>query len=342
MAAFVHVAVAPSSPACCLTRYHLRVAPPASSAPLARLAATDDRRRCLVVRCQNVADDQPSEPGPEEKDGPQISSSNQHWAPPPSSSSSPSPGPSNVLSHLLLLTLAILFLIMPFNLSFTTYKALDDSTLFDDEKNKINEYLKEIHYSNKCFLYRQGRELARSVCFNARHAINLASKIMAYAGLRAQTQSEISLHTVEQTMRIYVSIFLKTAEDTYHRKVDRADILSFLDALGGLAAISHILFEDALVSVRGSSPNYSPTRGVKAINRYFHKKMRHLRNNFTEAKPTEALEHLIITMNDAMVNLTNYVTAMNNLRQETLAHVSAGSAVGSSSDATPPVDTETE
>uniref|UniRef100_A0A0E0I5G4 Uncharacterized protein n=1 Tax=Oryza nivara TaxID=4536 RepID=A0A0E0I5G4_ORYNI len=92
------------------------------------------------------------------------------------------------------------------------------------------------------------------------------------------------------TVRMYVSTFVKTAEDTYHRKVDRATILSFLCALQGLAAVSHILFEDALAFVRSSQPDYSPNHDVEVINRYYQQEIKRLINNFREASTTEALE----------------------------------------------------
>lgn len=93
-----------------------------------------------------------------------------------------------------------------------------------------------------------------------------------------------------QTVRMYVSTFVKTAEDTYHRKVDKATVLSFLCALQGLAAVSRILFEDALASVRSIQPDYSPKRDVEAINRNYQQEIQCLINKFGEASTTEALE----------------------------------------------------
>uniref|UniRef100_A0A0D3GUS3 Uncharacterized protein n=1 Tax=Oryza barthii TaxID=65489 RepID=A0A0D3GUS3_9ORYZ len=173
-----------------------------------------------------------------------------------------------------------------------------DDTPFNYEINKIRGYWTEIHSAKISYL--------------------------TEAHLRAQTPSGISLHTVDQTVRTYVSIFVKTAEDTYHRKVDRATILSFLCALQGLAADSHILFDDALAFVRSSQPDYSPKHDVDK----------------PEASTTEALEILHSTVNDLTQKVASYVTKMTTLRKSTLAHV-PGRTIASC-DAAPPDDRQNE
>lgn len=52
-----------------------------------------------------------------------------------------------------------------------------------------------------------------------------------------------------QTLTMYVSIFVKLAEDTYHRKFDDDSVFSLLGAFRGVAAIAHILVKDAIESV---------------------------------------------------------------------------------------------
>jgi hypothetical protein len=63
-----------------------------------------------------------------------------------------------------------------------------------------------------------------------------------------------------QTLAMYVSVFVKLAEDTYHTKFNDESLFSLLGAFKGVAAIGHILVKDALESVNyveyGSS-NYS-------------------------------------------------------------------------------------
>uniref|UniRef100_I1QD18 Uncharacterized protein n=2 Tax=Oryza glaberrima TaxID=4538 RepID=I1QD18_ORYGL len=205
-----------------------------------------------------------------------------------------------------------------------------DDTPFNYEINKIRGYWTEIHSAKISYL----------LLLRAKDAIELASRIMTEAHLRAQTPSEISLHTVDQTVRTYVSIFVKTAEDTYHRKVDRATILSFLCALQGLAADSHILFDDALAFVRSSQPDYSPKHDVEVINRYYQQEIKRLINNFREASTTEALEILHSTVNDLTQKVASYVTKMTTLRKSTLAHV-PGRTIASC-DAAPPDDRQNE
>uniref|UniRef100_A0A0E0AN20 Uncharacterized protein n=1 Tax=Oryza glumipatula TaxID=40148 RepID=A0A0E0AN20_9ORYZ len=171
--------------------------------------------------------------------------------------------------------------------------------------------------------------LALILLKRAKDAIGLASTIMTGAQLRAQTPSEISLNTIDQTVRMYVSTFVKTAEDTYHRKVNKATVLSFLCALQGLAAVSHILFEDALASVRSIQPDYSPKRDVEAINRDYQQEIQCLINKFGEASTTEALE-----------KVSSYVAIMTTLRTSTLAHVSGRNIAAC--DAAPPDDRQNE
>uniref|UniRef100_A0A0D3GUS4 Uncharacterized protein n=1 Tax=Oryza barthii TaxID=65489 RepID=A0A0D3GUS4_9ORYZ len=79
-----------------------------------------------------------------------------------------------------------------------------DDTPFNYEINKIRGYWTEIHSAKISYL--------------------------TEAHLRAQTPSGISLHTVDQTVRTYVSIFVKTAEDTYHRKEIKRLINNFREA----------------------------------------------------------------------------------------------------------------
>ena len=47
-------------------------------------------------------------------------------------------------------------------------------------------------------------------------------------------------------MRAYVSVFVRTAEDSHHKKVTREIFVSFLGALQGVASIGHILVQDTL------------------------------------------------------------------------------------------------
>uniref|UniRef100_A0A0E0EES1 Uncharacterized protein n=1 Tax=Oryza meridionalis TaxID=40149 RepID=A0A0E0EES1_9ORYZ len=212
-----------------------RVALPASSSSPRRRrrlplqAQATARLRHVVVRCQKkgTADDQP---GPAEEGDPNQS-------------------PSHQLSRKFQDVIEELQHCADELRARRSIKKDDmDDTPFNYEINKIKGYWTEIQSAKICYLYGQGRMLALILLKRAKDAIGLASTIMTGAQLRAQTPSEISLNTIDQTVRMYVSTFVKTAEDTYHRKVDKATVLSFLCPLQGLAAVSRILFEDAVKS----------------------------------------------------------------------------------------------
>ena len=78
------------------------------------------------------------------------------------------------------------------------------------------------------------------------------------------------------------STFVKTAEDAYHGKAKRATIRSFLYALGGLAAISHILFVNTLDTVndlliKENKLKHNPCINVEAARRRFEQKLGNLK-----------------------------------------------------------------
>lgn len=56
---------------------------------------------------------------------------------------------------------------------------------------------------------------------------------------------------------MYVSIFVKLAKDTYHKKFNDKSVFCLLGALRGVAAIGHILVKDALESV--DNVEYGPS-----------------------------------------------------------------------------------
>lgn len=79
-------------------------------------------------------------------------------------------------------------------------------------------------------------------------------------------------------------------------KVDRTSISSFLYALRGLAAISHILFEDALATVnhiQDGSSNSIPEYDVDRLNHELNSNMEELEKNFTTASESEVYKVII-------------------------------------------------
>ena len=53
----------------------------------------------------------------------------------------------------------------------------------------------------------------------------------------------ISKDTVHVTLRAYVDVFLRTANDSYSKSLTKKTVVSFLGALRGLVSIGHILLE---------------------------------------------------------------------------------------------------
>lgn len=84
--------------------------------------------------------------------------------------------------------------------------------------------------------------------------------------------------TVQRTLGAYVDIFLYVSEDCHNRTFERDTVISFVDALRGLASISHILLEDALEALSHTHPKeslseYAFNSDVKSIYRDFNCQM---------------------------------------------------------------------
>ncbi|BAT03137.1 Os07g0669300 [Oryza sativa Japonica Group] len=56
------------------------------------------------------------------------------------------------------------------------------------------------------------------------------------------------------TVRMYVNIVMAAADDSYDRKVSKKTVESYLRALRGLAAVTHVLLDDALEAVSHRAP----------------------------------------------------------------------------------------
>ncbi|CAN6219878.1 unnamed protein product [Urochloa humidicola] len=197
-------------------------------------------------------------------------------------------------------------------------------TLFRDEDDKLQTYMREIA-SNRCILYKEARGLALMLCSRVGMAIYLSSSIAANARLRVDDgSSRISFLTVEQTIRTYISTFLKIVEDTCHGKVDRKSIITFLDALRGLAAVSHILIKDALDvlnNIEDCSKSFRTVYDVDALNHELQCNMKECELNFTSASDTEAYELLWSTLTDATDHVSLFVIQMTNLRKKVVTHI---------------------
>ncbi|TVU37302.1 hypothetical protein EJB05_10611 [Eragrostis curvula] len=206
-------------------------------------------------------------------------------------------------------------------------------TLFRDEKEKALTYVRKI-VSNRSFLYKEGgRKVALQVGLGVLMAIRLSNMITANAHLRVDGSSEISFHTVEQIIQTYVSSFLKLAEDVWNRKVENdSRIISFLGALGGLAAISHIMLEDALAAVNTSEQslsNYIPKQDIEALNHELQHKMKNLERKImvaSKTSDTKVYELLAPTLNEATDHVSLFVIQMTHIRARAIAHAQARAA----------------
>jgi hypothetical protein len=97
-----------------------------------------------------------------------------------------------------------------------------------------------------------------------------------------------------QTMAMYVSIFVKLAEDTYHQKFHVESVFSLLRAFRGLAAISRILVQDALANANYAeytTSNYSFIHDIDNGCCEFELEMNNLEDKFREvSKSTKSYE----------------------------------------------------
>ncbi|KAF8660183.1 hypothetical protein HU200_057748 [Digitaria exilis] len=131
---------------------------------------------------------------------------------------------------------------------------------FREEIETIAEYWKKIASWNTSIFEMEATSLSLHLCMIATKGVKLASRVMESTALRLDKQDENHLHTTKQTLTIYVSIFVKLAEDTYNKNFNDDSVFSLLGASRGVAAIGHILVKDALESVNYveySSLNYS-------------------------------------------------------------------------------------
>jgi hypothetical protein len=88
---------------------------------------------------------------------------------------------------------------------------------------------------------------------------------------------------------------VNTAEDSYHKKVTKETIVSFLGGLKGVAAISHILVQDTLeyhaVGSKDRSLNYPEyERAVNRARMEYLGKMKILKHEFMTARKSDAYQ----------------------------------------------------
>jgi hypothetical protein len=90
---------------------------------------------------------------------------------------------------------------------------------------------------------------------------------------------------------MFVCIIVNAAEDSYHKKVTKETIVSFLGGLEGVAAISHILVKDTLENHAIDSKDCSECdRAVDRARLEYVGKMNILKHEFMTAQMTDAYQ----------------------------------------------------
>lgn len=94
----------------------------------------------------------------------------------------------------------------------------------------------------------------------------------------------ISADTIHATLKVYVDVFVRAAEYCYKKRFMKRDVLSFLDALRGLASISHILLEASLEALSHTHPReslseYAYNCDIKTMHREFNLQMTNLEDD---------------------------------------------------------------
>nr|CAB3501825.1 unnamed protein product [Digitaria exilis] len=143
---------------------------------------------------------------------------------------------------------------------------------FVEEMNTIIGRRIKISATCEGFLHREALSTSACVCGSAGKAVIMASQLVDSASLAAG--GGLSSDTVHKTLQEYVNVFLRTAEDSYNRRFYKDNVMWFLDALRGLASISHILLEDALEALSHTHPKeslseYAFNNDVKKMRREF-------------------------------------------------------------------------
>uniref|UniRef100_I1QD17 Uncharacterized protein n=1 Tax=Oryza glaberrima TaxID=4538 RepID=I1QD17_ORYGL len=128
------------------------------------------------------------------------------------------------------------------------------SDYLQEEKEKVLKHYREIISIDDGCLYAEATEKSAGVCLAAKDALVMASHVMRTAELNLAAPNETSTETVHRTVRMYVNIVMAAADDLYDRKVSKKTVESYLRALRGLAAVTHILLDDALEAVSHRAP----------------------------------------------------------------------------------------
>ncbi|TVU00448.1 hypothetical protein EJB05_54128 [Eragrostis curvula] len=187
----------------------------------------------------------------------------------------------------------------------------DDKSMTREAFNKFREELKKHCELDKGMPFREDIEKIDKYW---KEMTSWKTSIFECAGLRVNKQDEISLDTTKQTIATYVSIFVKLVEDTYHNRFHVESMFSLLGAFRGVAAISHILLQDALASVKDAEDitlNYNFVHDKDNGWHEFEQQLNNLEDKFREVSKSIKLYKLMRpTMEGAMTLTLFFVSKM--------------------------------
>ncbi|XP_015646719.1 uncharacterized protein [Oryza sativa Japonica Group] len=198
--------------------------------------------------------------------------------------------------------------------------------MFRKEKYKIAVIMQKMYSSSSKILNADEKEMVSTVCRKARLALDLASEVMDVAAFGLGT-TEISQRTADQMVRTYTTIFCEVANELYHNRVTMENILSFLDALGGLGAITHILVQDTVDKLHNGLLKKKITHDLDALSHKFDKEMNILKDNFkreTRIDGYKVVDYTSVneTVSHGVINTELYVSDLVKCRRAALPSIS--------------------
>ncbi|XP_048563530.1 uncharacterized protein LOC125544041 [Triticum urartu] len=203
---------------------------------------------------------------------------------------------------------------------------------FHDEMERITQLYLDIISSDSDFLYAEATAMSARVCLSANKALIMASCVVDSARLNLSAPSEISAETIHGTVRTYAAVFSAAADDSYKKTVNRNTVASFLGALRGLAAVSHILLQGALESLCHGHPRvalseYAFNSDVENMYREFVQGMRDVEDEIRSASAVKTCR-LVVLVILASTELTgSFVGLMLDRRRRALEKARSESAV---------------
>ncbi|KAF8662179.1 hypothetical protein HU200_056376 [Digitaria exilis] len=173
---------------------------------------------------------------------------------------------------------------------------------FVEERDHILTHYNTIrHTFREGCLYIDAADLSAQVCALGFTAAHMAAEVMdSIGGISAvDSTGGISADTIHATLKVYVDVFVRAAEYCYKKRFMKRDVLSFLDALRGLASISHILLEASLEALSHTHPReslseYAYNCDIKTMHREFNLQMTNLEDDIRNTETMQETGKLVL------------------------------------------------